>query len=171
MRKREGIEPRYGYETVGADMLSFIEGNIKGADETMAPANSLGSKTVARHQGRVGNSGGPMGSSREGRRAAQPDNREEAPTTHGKSDALVRATKWGNAPRAKGGTDGGPLDGDAAHTQRWTCGDHGSRADSHTGSQGAADALYRADVPLHVGTTYGHASRRWTERRRLEWMK
>ena len=102
MRKREGIEPRYGYETVGADMLSFIEGNIKGADETMAPANSLGSKTVARHQGRVGNSGGPMGSSREGRRAAQPDNREEAPTTHGKSDALVRATKWGNAPRAKG---------------------------------------------------------------------
>jgi hypothetical protein len=45
MRKREGIEPRYGYAIVGADMLSFIEGNIKGADETKAPANSLGSKT------------------------------------------------------------------------------------------------------------------------------
>ena len=83
MRKREGIEPRSRYETVGADMLSFIESNIKGADETMAPANSLGSKTVARHQGRGGNSGGPMGSSREGSRAAQPDNREEAPQRMG----------------------------------------------------------------------------------------
>src|SRR5215471_6523501 len=78
MRKREGIEPRYGYEIVGADVVSFTEGNIQGAQTAMAPANLPGSKTVARHQGRDGNSGGPIGSSKDGRRVAQPDNREEA---------------------------------------------------------------------------------------------
>ncbi len=78
MRKREGIEPRNKYETVGADVISGAEGNIKGAQAALAPANPPGSKTVARHQGRVGNSGGPMGSSMEGSRVAQPANREEA---------------------------------------------------------------------------------------------
>ena len=78
MRKCEGIEPRYGYEIVGADVVSFTEGNIQGAQTAMAPANLPGSKTVARHQGRDGNSGGPIGSSKDGRRVAQPDNREEA---------------------------------------------------------------------------------------------
>ena len=68
MRKREGIEPRNKYETVGADVISGAEGNIKGAQAALAPANPPGSKTVARHQGRVGNSGGPMGSSMEGSR-------------------------------------------------------------------------------------------------------
>ena len=78
MRKREGIEPRYGYEIVGADVVRFTEGNIQGAQTAMAPANLPGSKTVARHPGRDGNSGGPRGSSKDGRRVAQPDNREEA---------------------------------------------------------------------------------------------
>ena len=29
MRKREGIEPRNGYETVDADVVMFTEGHIK----------------------------------------------------------------------------------------------------------------------------------------------
>jgi hypothetical protein len=78
MRKREGIEPRYEREIVGADAVSNAEGNINRADTAMALANPPGSKTGARHQGRVGNSGGPMGSSTDGSRAAQPANREEA---------------------------------------------------------------------------------------------
>ena len=78
MRKREGIEPRYGRETVGADAVSKAEGNIRGADRARAPMNPPGSKTEARHQGRVGNSGGPMGPSKAGGRVAQPANREEA---------------------------------------------------------------------------------------------
>jgi hypothetical protein len=78
MRKREGIEPRYGYEIGGADVVSFTEGNIPGAQTALAPANLPGSQTVARHQGRDGNAGGPIGSSKDGRRVAQPGNREEA---------------------------------------------------------------------------------------------
>jgi hypothetical protein len=39
--------------------------------------NPPGSETGARHHGKVGNSGGPLGSSREGRRAAPSANREE----------------------------------------------------------------------------------------------
>jgi hypothetical protein len=78
MRKREGIEPRYERETVGADAVSKAEGHINGADRAMASLNPPGSKTGARHQGKVGNSGGPMGSSTEGSRVAQPANREEA---------------------------------------------------------------------------------------------
>src|SRR5262245_27481018 len=35
--------------------------------------------------------------------------------------------------------------------QRWTRGDDGSRADSQSGTPGTADALYRADAPLHGG--------------------
>src|SRR5918999_247071 len=78
MRKREGIEPRSSCETVSADMLLDMEGNSKGAQPAKAPARSPGSKTVARHQGRDGNSGGPMGSSTPGGRVAQPANRKEA---------------------------------------------------------------------------------------------
>jgi RNA-directed DNA polymerase len=78
MRKREGMEPRYQCESVSADMLLDMEGNIKGAHLAKAPANSPGSETVARHHGRDGNSGDPMGSSREGGRVAQPANRKEA---------------------------------------------------------------------------------------------
>jgi hypothetical protein len=63
MRKREGIESRYGREIVGADAVSNAEGNIKGADRAMALANPPKSVTGARHQGKAGNSGGPMGSS------------------------------------------------------------------------------------------------------------
>jgi RNA-directed DNA polymerase len=77
MRKREGIEPRHGYTTVDADVVMFTEGHIKGAQQAMAPANPPGSKTVARHQGSVGNSGDPLGSSRDGSRVAQPAHREE----------------------------------------------------------------------------------------------
>ena len=65
MRQREGIEPRYERETVGADAVSKAEGHIKGADTARAPANPPGSKTGARHHGRAGNSGGPLGSSHE----------------------------------------------------------------------------------------------------------
>ena len=71
MRKREGIEPRDERETVGADAVSKAEGHINGADMARAPANPPGSETVARHQGRVGNSGDPMHSSREGGMVAQ----------------------------------------------------------------------------------------------------
>src|SRR5262249_42958715 len=77
MRTREGIEPRHGYSTVDADVVMFTEGYIKGAQPAMAPANPLGSKTVARHQGSVGNTGDPLGSSRDGSRVAQSAHREE----------------------------------------------------------------------------------------------
>src|SRR5215470_18650934 len=77
MRKREGIEPRHGYSTVDADVVLFTEGHIKGAHPAMAPANPPGSKTVARHQGSAGNSGDPLGASRDGSRVAQPAYREE----------------------------------------------------------------------------------------------
>src|SRR5499426_4218620 len=77
MHKREGIEPRNGYETVDADVVMFTEGHIKGAQPAMAPASPPGSKTVARHQGSVGNSGDPLGSSTDGSRVAQPAHREE----------------------------------------------------------------------------------------------
>src|SRR5262249_37515209 len=43
----------------------------------MAPANPSGSKTGARHHGKVGNSGDPMDSSTEGGSVAQPAHREE----------------------------------------------------------------------------------------------
>ena len=77
MRKREGIEPRYGQKNVGADVVSKTEGHINGAAMAMALANPPGSKTGARHYGRVENSGDPLGSSTEGRRVAQPAHREE----------------------------------------------------------------------------------------------
>ena len=83
MRKREGIEPRNGYSTVDADVVMFTEGHIKGAHLAMAPANPPGSKTVARHQGSVGNSGDPLGSSTDGSRVAQPAHREEARWSRG----------------------------------------------------------------------------------------
>src|SRR5499427_1294445 len=77
MRKREGIEPRHGYKTVDTDVVMFTEGHIKGARPAMAPANPPGSKTVARHQGSVGNAGDPLGASTDGSRVAQPAHREE----------------------------------------------------------------------------------------------
>src|SRR5215471_20017071 len=43
----------------------------------MASANPPGSKTGARHQGKAGNSGDPMDSSKEGGRVAQPAHRKE----------------------------------------------------------------------------------------------
>jgi hypothetical protein len=52
---------------------------------------------------------------------------------HRKSDAPIRARTRGNARRAKGGTYGHGLDGDAGHTQRWTRGDHGNRVHRQTG--------------------------------------
>src|SRR5688500_9909285 len=58
---------------------------------------------------------------------------------------------WGNAHGVKGGTYGRPFDGNVSHTQRWTTDDHGSRADSPSGSSGPADALHLADAPLHGG--------------------
>lgn len=42
MGKREGIEPRYKRETVGADAVSKAEGHINGADMARAPANPPG---------------------------------------------------------------------------------------------------------------------------------
>jgi hypothetical protein len=73
----KGLSPVIQNTLVGADVVRHTEGHIKGAQPTMAPANPPGSETGARHQGRVGNSGGPMGSSTEGSRAAQPVNRKE----------------------------------------------------------------------------------------------
>src|SRR5215475_769840 len=151
MRKREGIEPRHGYATVDADVFLFTEGHIKGAQLAMAPANPPGSKTVARYQGSAGNSGDPLGSSKDGSRVAQPAYREETPRPRGSRMPPYERRGGGNAHGAKGGTAGSPLDGNAGHTQRWTHGDDGNRADSHTGVPGPADALYRADAPLHGG--------------------
>ena len=78
MRKREGIEPRYKYATVGADAVCGAEGNINGAIQAQVPMNPPGSKTVARYQGSSGNSGDPRDSSTDGSRAAQPAHQEDA---------------------------------------------------------------------------------------------
>ena len=67
MRKREGIEPRYERLIVGADVLSITEGSYQ-QPMAMAPANPSGSKTGARHHGKVGNSADPMDPSKEGER-------------------------------------------------------------------------------------------------------
>ena len=83
MRQREGIEPRYERETVGADAVSKAEGHITGAATARAPAHPPGSETGARHHGRVGNSGDPLGSSTDGSRVAQPAHREEARWSRG----------------------------------------------------------------------------------------
>ena len=78
MRTREGIEARYRHESVGADAVNKAEGNIEGANTARARTNPPGSETGARHHGKAGNSGGPLGSSREGSRVAQSAHREEA---------------------------------------------------------------------------------------------
>jgi hypothetical protein len=78
VRKREGIEPRNENAIVGADVFSITEGYIKGVQSAMTLANPPGSETGARHQGKVGNSGGPMGSFTHGSRVARPANRDEA---------------------------------------------------------------------------------------------
>src|SRR5215468_10261535 len=52
-----------------------MEGHIAGA--ALAPENPPRSETGARHHGKVGNSGDPLGSSPEGSRVAQPANRKE----------------------------------------------------------------------------------------------
>ena len=83
MRKREGIEPRYENATVGADVLSNTEGHIQGSNMARFPRNPPGSETGARHHGRVGNSGDPLGSSTDGSRVAQPAHREEARWSRG----------------------------------------------------------------------------------------
>ena len=83
MRKREGMEPRYENATVGADVLSNTEGHIQGGAMARPPRNPPGSETGARHHGKVGNSGGPIGSSREGSRVAQLAHQEEAQCPRG----------------------------------------------------------------------------------------
>ena len=93
MRKREGIEPRHGYTTVDADVVMFTEGHIKGAQQAMAPANPPGSKTVARQQGRDGNSGDTMRSSSVGvgwhnrHTGRRPDGASEVRCPHMSEDA------------------------------------------------------------------------------------
>jgi hypothetical protein len=89
MRKREGIEPRYERETVGADAVSKAEGHIKGADMARAPMNPPGSETGARHHGRAGNSGGPMDSSHERSRGGTTGKPGGSPTIHRKSDVPI----------------------------------------------------------------------------------
>ncbi len=49
----------------------------------MTPTSPPGSETVARHQGRVGNSGDPLGSSQPGGRVAQLVNGQETPRPSG----------------------------------------------------------------------------------------
>lgn len=65
MRKREGIEPRYENKSW---MLTCLEQRKAIPEEptAMAPEGPPGSETVARHYGRVGNSGGPISSSVQG---------------------------------------------------------------------------------------------------------
>ena len=62
MRKREGIEPRYKMKpwmpTLLAERKAIPEEAI-----AMLPKGPPGSETVARHYGKVGNSGDPIDSS------------------------------------------------------------------------------------------------------------
>lgn len=62
MRKCEGIEPRYENKSW---MLTYLDLRKAIPEEPIAkaPEGSPGSETVARHYGRVGNSGDPMNSS------------------------------------------------------------------------------------------------------------
>ena len=75
-----------------------------------------------------------------------------------KSDVPIVARRWGNAHGAKGGTDGRPFDGNVTHTQRWSDGDNGSRADSQSGSPGTAHAIHVAVyASSYVGNGIGEA--------------
>ena len=62
MHKREGIEPRYENKSW---MLTYLDLRKAIPEEPIAnaPEGPPGSETVARHYGRVGNSGDPMNSS------------------------------------------------------------------------------------------------------------
>jgi len=62
MREREGIEPRDENQLWMLTLLVKRKATPKKPTAT-ASAGPPGSKTVARDQGRVGNSGGPIGSS------------------------------------------------------------------------------------------------------------
>jgi hypothetical protein len=73
-----------------------------------APANPPGSETGVRHQGRAGNSGGPLGSSHERSRAAQPANREEARRPRG-SRMFPYERGRGVTPTEQRGTHTGDL--------------------------------------------------------------
>ena len=60
MRKREGIEPRNGYETVDADVVMFTEGHIRGTNGN-GPREPLGvedRRTCIRQSRELGRSSG-----------------------------------------------------------------------------------------------------------------
>ena len=53
MRKREGIEPRYGQGNVGADLVSNREGHIKGAkDQGSGEPTGVGDRGTSSRQSR-----------------------------------------------------------------------------------------------------------------------
>jgi hypothetical protein len=104
--------------------------------------------TSPRQSRELGRSHGFFHGRKEGGTTGKPGG---SPMVHGKSDVPIRARTWGNAHRAQGGTCSRPFDGNAAHTQRWSRGDNGSRTDSQSGSAGTADAIHVADAPRHGG--------------------
>jgi hypothetical protein len=65
MLKREGIEPRYQNKSWMPTLLVARKA-IPEEPIAMAPTGPSGSETVARHYGKVGNSGDPINSSKLG---------------------------------------------------------------------------------------------------------
>jgi len=170
MRKREGIEPRHGYETVDAAVVMCTAGHSKGAHPALAPASPPGAKTVARHQGSVGNSGDPLGSSTDGRRVAHPAHRED--TRHPRGRRMPPyARRGGGTPTEHREAQRGARSRATPATRRGgTTATTGSERESHMGAPGAADALYGADAPLHRGQPARLLrGARWLEGARSRW--
>jgi hypothetical protein len=97
MRKREGIEPRHKHATVGADVVTMTEGNIKGAQSAMAPFGPTGVEdrgTSPRQSRELGRSSGLFQGGKEGGTTGKPGG---SPTAPRKSDVPRRARRWGNA--------------------------------------------------------------------------
>jgi hypothetical protein len=85
MRKREGIEPRYGKRSVGADLVSNREGDLKGPNG-QGPGEPTGVKDRGTSPGQRRELGRSAVLLPQGGRGAQPANWEE---TQGRGGSRV----------------------------------------------------------------------------------
>jgi hypothetical protein len=148
MRTREGIEPRDEQRTVDADMLSNMEGSIRGA-EGQGPREPTGVEdrgTSPRQSRELRRSKGFL---QDGSRAVQPAHREDARWSLGSRMPPYERGR-GGARRAKGGTWERGLEGHVGHTQRWNHGDYRRRVHRQTSAQGTRGDLYGPDAPRWV---------------------
>ena len=169
MRKREGIEPRYGREMWVPTSLArwkaisleplwlWLQRTHRGRRPGHVTTAESGTREILWVLPRMGVGWHNRHTGR------KPDGPEEVGCPHSSEEV-------GNAHGAKGDTCRRPFDGNVNHTQRWRDGDHRSRADSPAGSPGTAYAIHVADAPLHGGQPASMLRvARWKESDRSRW--